>query len=88
MKEKTVEDAQEVLEFTEAIQSSAGVEVGEMLKNTMQVKREPMLRICCFRCWILRGNVSRSSLSDPINLDPTSPTYNTANLDDIPLSRV
>jgi ATP-dependent Lon protease len=40
VKKKTIENAQKVLEFTDAIQSTAAAEVGEMLKSTMQVKRE------------------------------------------------
>ena len=84
-----VEDAQKVLEFTKAIQSSAAVEVSEMLKTIMQVKREQgCSEVVASDVVVSRGNVSHNSLSDPINLDPTSPTHNIANLDNIPLSRV
>jgi len=40
VKNKVVEDAQKALKFTKVIQSSVAEEVSEMLKSTMQVKRE------------------------------------------------
>ena len=54
-----------------------------MLKATMQVKREQRTLEAGF----LRGNVSNTNLSDTINLDPSSPTHTTYNLDkDLALS--
>jgi hypothetical protein len=89
LKKKAVEDAKKVLDFTKAIQSSSAVEVGEMLKSIMQVNREQgCSEAAASEAGSEKGNVFNNSLSDPINLDPTSPTHNTTNLDDVPLSRV
>jgi len=60
-----------------------------MLKNTMQVKREQgCSETIASDAGVSRGNVSHSSLLDPLDLNPLSPTHNNANLVDIPLSRV
>jgi len=89
MKKKTIEYAQKVMKFTDAIQSSTAEEVGEMLKSTMQVKREQGSSEAAFlEAGLARGNVSNNTLSDTIDLDPPSPKNTTSNLDDIPLSRV
>ena len=89
VKKKVVEDAKKVLDFTEAIQNSVAEEVGEMLKSMMQVKREQgCSEATATKSSSEKGNVLDNSLSDPINLDPTSPTHNTVNLDDVPLSKV
>ena len=56
----------------------------ESENETMQVKREQGTSEAAHA----RGNVSNNPLSDTIDLDPSSPTHITTNLDDIPLSRV
>jgi len=89
MKNKVVEDAKKVLDFIKAIQNSAAKEVGEMLKSQMQVKREQgCSEAAASDAGASKGNVSHNTLSDTIDLDQPSPTQTTANIDDVPLSRV
>ena len=89
MKKIDVEDTKKVLEFTKAIQSSAAEEVGEMLRSTMQVKREQeSSEAAASEAGLTRGNVYNNTLSDTIELDPPSLTQNSANLNDIPLNIV
>jgi len=77
------------MEFTIVIQSSVTVEVSEMLKSTMQVNREQgSSEAVASQDVTAEGNVSNTTLSNTIDLDPPSPTHNTANLDDIPLNIV
>lgn len=84
VKKKVVEDAKKALGFTNEIQTIAAIEVGEMLKTKMQVKREQRGS----EAGSARGNLFNSSLSDPVDVDPPSPKLNTASFDDVPLSRV
>jgi hypothetical protein len=60
-----------------------------MLKTTMHVKREQgCSEAATSGAGSEKGNVPHNSLSDPADLDLPSPTHNTTDLDDIPLSRV
>jgi hypothetical protein len=56
VKKTAVEDAQKVVEFTEAIQSTAANEVGDLLKATMQVRGNKQVQ----KLW---RNKSRPSFS-------------------------
>lgn len=89
VEKKDAENAYKVLEFPESIQSSGAAEVGEMLKTTMQVKREQgCSKAVASVAGLSKGNVSNNTISNTTDLEPTSPTHNTTTLDDIPLSRV
>lgn len=87
VKKTAVEDAKKVVEFAEVIKELAIEETGDLVKATMEVKREK----ACSEDGVseavgIRGNSSIHTIFDNIiDLDSTSPS---TNLDDIPLNRV
>jgi len=88
VKKKVVEDAKKVVEFAEAVKGIATEKVGDLLKATMEVKREYGLEAVASEA--TRGNSSTLNISDDntIDLDSTSSSPSSDSIENIPLNRV
>ena len=93
VKEIAVEDAKKVVEFAKVVQGLSSGKTGDIMKETMKIKRE---KVGCSEVGIsdaatseaakIKGNSPSYIISDNvIDLDSSSPS---TNIDDIPLNKV
>ena len=81
---------EKIVDFTEQLQQTAAEEVGVILKARKEIKREQgSSEVAASDAGVsTTGNITHTTLSEPIVLDPPSPSHKSSHSDDIPFRSV